>query len=152
MSEAAKNADETRQVGERVAGPAVHYVHSNSMDERLHADSAALQVSVAVPAPVRNFALVMGTHERAETDAASLVVEGVGAGAKRGGGSHDGAEGTRRPRRGSDVRREKGTSGVGVVERETGDTATLIREILHILRLAIRHLGQRRPSYLICIY
>lgn len=47
---AAKNARETRQVGERVAGPAGHYVHSNSMDERLHAGSAALQVSEYKPA------------------------------------------------------------------------------------------------------
>lgn len=43
---AAKNADETRQVGERVAEPAGHYVHSNPMDERLYAGPAALQVSI----------------------------------------------------------------------------------------------------------
>lgn len=46
---AAKNARETRQVGERMAGPAGHHVHSDSMDERLHARPAALQVSTLIP-------------------------------------------------------------------------------------------------------
>lgn len=62
---AAKNARETRQVGERVAGPAGYYVHSDSMDERLHARPAALQVSTPV-LPMRNFAtLVMKREENA---------------------------------------------------------------------------------------
>jgi len=42
---AAKNAHDARQVGERVAGPARHYVHSNPMDGRLRANPDALQVS-----------------------------------------------------------------------------------------------------------
>lgn len=59
----AKNARETRQVGERVAGPVGHYVHSDSMDERLHARPAALQVST--PAlPMRNLATLVMKRER----------------------------------------------------------------------------------------
>lgn len=59
---AAKNAGETRQVGERMAGPAGHYVHSDSMDERLHAHPATLQVSTLV-LPVRNLPTLVMKRE-----------------------------------------------------------------------------------------
>lgn len=62
---AAKNARETRQVGERMAGPAEHYVHSNPMDGRLHARPAALQVSARCR--MRNLAALVMEREADRT-------------------------------------------------------------------------------------
>jgi len=80
---AAKNARETRQVGERMARPAKYYVHSNPMDERLHAHPAALQVSTHC---LRNLAtLVIEREARTVGADSSLKLESSRPKAQRGG-------------------------------------------------------------------